>query len=277
MPTFAPAIILPFVRLTFARSSFSVPGARCFRATAVIKTKAIAPVHIFGNACQTDRIHDLASRYNLHIVWDAAQAHGTSYKGKDVGGFDDIVCYSFYPTKNMFTGEGGMVTTNNPAFFDKIKFYPQQKSSVRRFRWPLGEEVFFENRLPGAYMEVPFEVEEKGIYYVLLYFTTHEDHAIVDVFLDGIPAARGFDTFSLAKMERQFSIGARDLEKGTHILKIVAVDNHKDAAIVYSPESGPVTADYSSDLEVRNIGYFIALDAIVLEKFTLGEGVSPVY
>jgi perosamine synthetase len=86
------------------------------------KTKAIAPVHLFGNACPVDAINELASKYNLYVVWDAAQAHGTTYKGKDIGGLNDFVCYSFYPTKNMFTGEGGMVTTNSPDFAEKIKF-----------------------------------------------------------------------------------------------------------------------------------------------------------
>lgn len=175
------------------------------------------------------------------------------------------------------------ITIEPETFFDKIKFYPQQKARVRHFRWPLGEEVFFANRLPGGYMEVPFEVPEKGIYNILLYFTTHKDHAIVDVHLDGIPVARGFDTFSLPKMERQFSIGARELDKGTHILRLTAVDNHKDAAIVYSGKmpvttitpSGAVSRELTIELEERNIGYFIALDAIVLEKFSLGEGVSP--
>jgi perosamine synthetase len=86
------------------------------------KTKAIAPVHLFGNACPVDAVNELASKYNLYVVWDAAQAHGTIYKGKDIGGLNDFVCYSFYPTKNMFTGEGGMVTTNSLDFAEKIKF-----------------------------------------------------------------------------------------------------------------------------------------------------------
>ena len=85
------------------------------------KTRAIAPVHLFGNACPADEIIAFAEKHDLFIIWDAAQAHGTHFNGKDIGGLNDLVCYSFYPTKNMFTGEGGMVTTNNWDYFEKIK------------------------------------------------------------------------------------------------------------------------------------------------------------
>jgi len=85
------------------------------------KTKAIVPVHIFGNACEIDEIFKISGKHNLKVIWDAAQAHMTEYKGKDVGNFDDVVCYSFYPTKNMITGEGGMLTTNNTKLYEKFR------------------------------------------------------------------------------------------------------------------------------------------------------------
>ena len=85
------------------------------------KTKSIVPVHLFGNACDIDEIIAFAKEHDLLIIWDAAQAHGTKFKGKDVGGLDDLVCYSFYPTKNMLTGEGGMLTTNNGELAEKCR------------------------------------------------------------------------------------------------------------------------------------------------------------
>lgn len=84
-------------------------------------TSAIVPVHLFGNACDVDAITDFATTHDLSVIWDAAQAHGTTYKGSDVGTFDDAVCYSFYPTKNMFTGEGGMITTNNDDIAEQFR------------------------------------------------------------------------------------------------------------------------------------------------------------
>jgi len=76
------------------------------------RTRAVAPVHLFGNATDMDSLNDLAEDHNLLIVNDSAQAHGTEYNGRDMGSFDTINCYSFYPTKSMTTGEGGIVTTN---------------------------------------------------------------------------------------------------------------------------------------------------------------------
>lgn len=86
------------------------------------QTTAIAPVHLFGNPCDIDSVKDFAKKHNLVIVWDAAQAHGAQYKGQDVGSFDDFVCYSFYPSKNMFVGEGGMICTNNADYEYKLRY-----------------------------------------------------------------------------------------------------------------------------------------------------------
>jgi len=76
-------------------------------------TAAIAPVHLFGNVCDIDTIQSFADEHDLTVIWDAAQALGSTYDGHDVGSFDDIVSYSFYPTKNMTTTEGGMLTTDD--------------------------------------------------------------------------------------------------------------------------------------------------------------------
>lgn len=86
------------------------------------RTRAIAPVHLFGNACDIEAVKAFAQKHNLLIVWDAAQAHGATYKGKDVGSFKDFVGYSFYPSKNMFVGEGGITCTANPEFAEKMRY-----------------------------------------------------------------------------------------------------------------------------------------------------------
>jgi len=81
------------------------------------KTKAIAPVHLFGNAADMRALTEIAEDHRLYLVNDAAQAHGTRVDGRDVGAFDHLNCYSFYPSKSMTTGEGGMVTTNDPELY----------------------------------------------------------------------------------------------------------------------------------------------------------------
>ena len=85
------------------------------------KTRAIAPVHLFGNVADMKTLLEIAEDYNLYLVNDAAQAHGTEIDGKDVGCLNHLNCYSFYPTKTMTTGEGGMVTTNDKELFEKGK------------------------------------------------------------------------------------------------------------------------------------------------------------
>jgi perosamine synthetase len=102
------------------------------------KTKAIAPVNLFGNACAEDEIKKFAKKYELQVIWDAAQSHGTTVKNKDVGSFDDIVCYSFYPSKNMFTGEGGMITTHNYDLVEKIKYLRSHGQTGKYYHTMLG-------------------------------------------------------------------------------------------------------------------------------------------
>lgn len=78
------------------------------------RTKAIMPVHIFGQPCKMDEINQLAKEYGLHVIEDACQAIGASYKGKMAGGLGDIACFSFFPTKNLgCAGDGGLITTND--------------------------------------------------------------------------------------------------------------------------------------------------------------------
>ena len=78
------------------------------------KTRAISPVHLFGNPCDADEVGAFAKQHSLTVVWDAAQAHGARFNGRDVGSFGDFVSYSFYPTKNLFVGEGGMTCCGDP-------------------------------------------------------------------------------------------------------------------------------------------------------------------
>jgi len=86
------------------------------------RTKAVIPVHLFGQPADMDPILEVARRRGLIVIEDAAQAHGAEYKGRRVGGLGDLACFSFYPGKNLGAyGEGGMVVTNNLEHARKIK------------------------------------------------------------------------------------------------------------------------------------------------------------
>lgn len=92
------------------------------RAKITDKTKAISPVHLFGNVVDIDAVLTLANEFDLKVIWDAAQAHGAEYNGQDIGAFGDFVAYSFYPSKNMFVGEGGITLTNDQELAHKMRF-----------------------------------------------------------------------------------------------------------------------------------------------------------
>lgn len=83
-------------------------------------TKAILPVHLYGYPCDMDRIMDIAQRHGLIVIEDACQAHGASIQGKRVGSFG-TGCFSFYPSKNMTTAEGGMITTNDDEIAERAR------------------------------------------------------------------------------------------------------------------------------------------------------------
>jgi len=86
------------------------------------KTKAILPVHIHGQPSDMDHILEIARKYRLLVIEDAAQAHGATYNGRKVGSIGDMGCFSFYPGKNLGAyGEGGIVVTNNPDYARIIK------------------------------------------------------------------------------------------------------------------------------------------------------------
>ncbi len=95
------------------------------------RTKAIIPIHLFGQPVNMGPIMDLKNKYNLKIIEDACQAHGAEYHGKKVGSIGDAGCFSFYPTKNLGAyGDGGMVVTNDEEFTESIRLmrnYGQQK------------------------------------------------------------------------------------------------------------------------------------------------------
>ncbi|MDG5776823.1 DegT/DnrJ/EryC1/StrS family aminotransferase [Haloarculaceae archaeon H-GB2-1] len=85
------------------------------------EVEAIVAVHLYGLPAEMDHLRDIADTYDLALVEDAAQAHGATYDGQDVGSLGDVATFSFYPTKNMTTGEGGMVTTDDEEIADRTE------------------------------------------------------------------------------------------------------------------------------------------------------------
>lgn len=93
-----------------------------FEAAITPRTKAVIPVHLYGQACDMDKINGVAAHHGLRVIEDAAQAHGASWRGRRVGGLGDAACFSFYPGKNLGAlGDGGAVVSDNAALIDTVR------------------------------------------------------------------------------------------------------------------------------------------------------------
>jgi dTDP-4-amino-4,6-dideoxygalactose transaminase len=110
------------------------------------RTKCIMPVHLYGQPFDIDPVIALCKKHKLPLVEDAAQAHGAKYKGKSVGTFGEISCFSFYPGKNLGAcGEGGALVTNDAKFAARARSLREHGSSVRYYH----DEVGFNYRMEG--------------------------------------------------------------------------------------------------------------------------------
>src|SRR6185369_10006155 len=95
------------------------------------RTAAIMPVHLYGHPAAMDRLMPLAQRHGLAVVEDACQAHGAALAGQPVGSFGSVGCFSFYPTKNMHSLEGGMVTTADAGVARTLRLLRNQGMEQR--------------------------------------------------------------------------------------------------------------------------------------------------
>jgi len=101
------------------------------------RTKAIIPVHLYGHPCEMKRLQKIAEAFSLVLIEDASQAHAATIDGRPVGSFG-TGCFSFYATKNMTTGEGGMVTTDDPAIAEQVRLLRNHGQEARYYQIALG-------------------------------------------------------------------------------------------------------------------------------------------
>jgi dTDP-4-amino-4,6-dideoxygalactose transaminase len=127
----ASAIALSGAKLVFAdiEPDYYTIDPQLIEAAISAKTKAVIPVHIYGQPCDMDAILEIAHKYDLKVIEDCAQAHGAVYKGKRAGSMGEIGCFSFYPTKNLGAiGDGGMLVSNDDRLAEKIRL-------LREYGW----------------------------------------------------------------------------------------------------------------------------------------------
>lgn len=129
------------------------------------KTKAIVPVHYAGVACEMDKIMEIAKKYNLYVIEDAAQGVMATYKGKALGTIGDIGCYSFHETKNYIMGEGGAILINNNKFIERAEIIREKgtdrskffRGEVDKYSWVDLGSSFLPSELNAAYLYAQLE------------------------------------------------------------------------------------------------------------------------
>ena len=133
------------------------------------KTKAIVPVHYAGVACEMDKIMELAKRYNLKVIEDAAQGVSSYYKNRALGSIGDFGCYSFHETKNYSMGEGGAILIKNPENIERAEIIREKgtnrsrffRGQVDKYTWVSEGSSYLPSDMNAAYLYAQLENEEK--------------------------------------------------------------------------------------------------------------------
>lgn len=141
------------------------------------KTKAIIPVHLYGQPCDMDLILNTAKKYNLYVLEDCAQAHGAKYKGQKVGSFGDVAGFSFYPGKNLGAfGDAGATVTNNEGLAKKIKALGDYGSDYKYHHIYLGNNSRLDE-IQAAFLRAKLPLLDK---------MNQERRRIAKLYFDGI-------------------------------------------------------------------------------------------
>lgn len=126
------------------------------------RTKAIMPVHIFGQMCEMDKITEIAKKHQLFLLEDAAEAHGATYNGITAGSYSDIASFSFFANKNITTGEGGMLVTNNEELYNKSRYFKNMCFPLDGNRNYMHDEIGFNYRMSNVIAAIGLAQVEKA-------------------------------------------------------------------------------------------------------------------
>jgi len=126
------------------------------------RTKAIIPVHLFGLMCDMDAINAIARKHGLKVLEDAAEAHGAEYKGRRAGSCSDVAAFSFFANKNITTGEGGMVVTNDQSLYDRLRYHKNVCFPLEGPRNYLHNDIGFNYRMSNLVAAIGLAQVEKA-------------------------------------------------------------------------------------------------------------------
>lgn len=126
------------------------------------RTKAIIPVHLFGLMCDMDAINAIAKKHNLKVLEDAAEAHGAEYKGHRAGSCSDLAAFSFFANKNITTGEGGMVVTNDEELYKRLRYHKNMCFPLDGPRNYMHDDIGFNYRMSNVVAAIGLAQTEKA-------------------------------------------------------------------------------------------------------------------
>jgi len=148
------------------------------------RTKAILPVSIFGHPCDMDKINALTKKYNLFVIEDAAESHGAEYKGSRTGTLAHITAFSFFANKNITTGEGGMIVTNDENLYKKALYFKNLCFPLDGPRNYIHHEIGFNYRMTNIQAAIGLAQTEKADEYKNMRMKNAE---LYRNFLKGVP------------------------------------------------------------------------------------------
>lgn len=183
-------------------------------------TKAIIPVHIYGQPCDMDAIMGLATQHNLFVVEDCAEAHGATYRGKKVGSFGHIGCFSFFANKIITTGEGGMCVTNDVKHNSRLRLLRDHGMSKEKRYWH--EEVGFNYRMTNLQAAIGVAQMEKI------------DGILNERMSIGATYSRGLDGMKGLEMQKKL----QDRKKVVWLYSTLIKGNKRDAVLSELKEQG---------------------------------------
>lgn len=161
------AFVLRGAKIIFADSSSTNPNIDADKIEQLItpRTKVIVPVHYAGIACDMDKIMSIANKYNLYVVEDAAQSIDSFYKGKPLGGIGHLSAFSFHETKNIISGEGGMLVINDDAFIKRAEIIREKgtnrsaffRGEIDKYSWVDVGSSFLPSEIISAFLFAQLE------------------------------------------------------------------------------------------------------------------------
>lgn len=188
------------------------------------KTRAIAPVHYAGVACEMDTIMDIAKRHNLIVVEDAAQGVMSEYKGRALGTIGDYGCYSFHETKNYSMGEGGALLVKDPKNFERAEIVREKgtdrskffRGEVDKYRWVEPGSSYLPSDINAAYLyaqlEIADEINNARLHSWNLYYENLKD--LPNIELPYVPKECKHNA-------HMFYIKTKDIEERTELMKFL--------------------------------------------------------